>query len=279
MSLKSKFAHKFYIKQFIINNISCQEWMDRYYSDITKNTAIIGYLFSVKEGDTINSEARVLNLYLIDRNYYNGQEVTMNNLTQSWELFLLKSNTEKNHKNKNVFLNPPIQQWLDSKNNWCKKVASQLSKQYNWEFDEMLSEVYYAIMYCYSKGTVYMGNLGYIKTAINNFVLMSIRRNKTRVNQDSGLALSLNTIMTEDSDDESLTLMDMLESNEVIDANVEYNELKTKVMVALKKHFSDKEIDQLFNTKPVLLPMGLYRRLLHFRHTHKLEDIYDEKNC
>ena len=279
MSLKSKFAHKSYIKQFIINEISPEEWIDKYYSDLTENDAIIGYLFSVKEGTAINSEAKVLNLYLINRNYYNGQEVTKYNLLHSWGLFLIKITTEANHKNKNVFLNPPIQQWLDSKDNWCKKVASQLSRQYNWTFEEMLSEVYYAIMYCYSKGTVYMGNLGYIRTAINNSVLMTIRHNKNRINQDSGLAVSLDTIVTTDSDDESLTLMDMIDNNEVIDADIEYNELKTKITNALKDHFSDREIYQLLNIKPIFLPMNLYRRLLEFRHTHKLEDIYDEKNC
>ena len=181
-------------------------------------------------------------------------------------------------QNKILFLNPPIQQWLDSKDNWCKKTASQMAKQYQYSYEEALSEVYYTIMCCYAKGTVYMGNLGYIKTAINNSFLMNIRMNKNRVNQDSGLAVSLNTPINTESDDEEITLMDLIENDENISDKLEYEELKDKLTKLLNKHFSNREIDQLFNNKPVFLPLGLYRRLLAFRNTHKLEDIYDEKN-
>lgn len=279
MSLKSKFAHKFYIEQYIINEMSFQEWQEKQYSKLVENNAIIGYMFSAKEGNVIYDEIEVLNIYLIDRKYYNGQEVTIDNLANAWRLFKCKTLSESNHKDKIVFLNPPIQQWLDSKDNWCKKVASQISKQYNWPFEEALSEVYYTIMYCYSKGTVYMGNLGYIRTAINNSVLMSIRSNKNRVNQDSGLAVSLDTIVTSDSDDEDLTLMDMIESGEEVGSELEYEELKERITNLLSKYFSEREIEQLLTQKPICLPMNLYRRLLNFRKKYKSEDIYDEKNC
>lgn len=279
MSLKSKFAHKFYIEQYIINQMSFQEWQEQQYSKIVEDNAIIGYMFSTKEGNMIYDEIEVLNIYLIDRKYYNGQEVTIDNLTNAWRLFKFKTLNESSHKDKIIFLNPPIQQWLDSKDNWCKKVASQISKQYNWSFDEALSEVYYTIMHCYSKGTVYMGNLGYIRTAINNSVLMSIRMNKNRINQDSGLAVSLDAPITAESDDEELTLLDMITGDDTEMKELEYKQLKERITELLSKDFSKREIDQLFNNKPIFLPKSLYTRLIKWRANHKESDLYDEKNC
>ena len=94
--IKSKSVNKFYIKQFVLNNCdNFQDWCNENYSNITKKDAIIGYLFSVKEGSILCETSYVLNLYLIKREYYSDKEITMNELKDAWELFFIKCKTEK----------------------------------------------------------------------------------------------------------------------------------------------------------------------------------------
>lgn len=275
--IKSKAINKYYIKQFILNNYdNFQDWIDENYSNITKKDAIIGYLFSVKEGDILCETSYVLNLYLIKREYYNDIEITINQLRDAWELFFFKCETEKIHNNKNVFANPPIEQWIDTKENWCKKLAAQLSKQFDKTFDDMLSEIYYNVVRCYKKGTVYMGNLGYIRKSIVNAVLMQLRSDKNKVIQDNGNAISLNTVIIQDSDDEETVLMDMLAiKEEMTEESLEYKDLKNKIVQLLSDSFSPREIEQLISNKQLYLPRSVYVRLLRWRDKHKVEEVYE----
>lgn len=275
--IKSKSINKFYIKQYILNNYNnFQEWSDMNYSNIHNKDAIIGYLFSVKEGNRLCETSYVLNLYLIKHEYYNGKEITINDLKNAWELFFIKCKTESSHTKKNLFANPPVEQWIDTKENWCKKLATQLSKQFDKSYDDTLSEIYYNIVRCYNKGNVYMGNLGYLRKTVVNALLMEKRANKNKIIQDNGNAISLDTVIIQDSDDEETTLMDMLEiKEEMTEDSLEYKEIKEKVVSMLSDTFSLREIDQLINNKQLYLPRSLYSRLLRWRKKHSIEEVYE----
>lgn len=278
--IKSKDKTKFCIEQFILNNVNnFQEWTNERLSNILVDNVIIGYIFSVREGSVLCTDTQVLNLYLIKRKYYNGAEVTIDALVNAWELFLFRCDTEQVKSKKLVFLNPPIKEFIDTKENWCKKLATKLSTKYNKTFDEALSDVYLTIMNCYTRGTVYIGSLSYIERAAHNLILMEIRNNKIRVNQDSGLAVSLDQVVTESANGEELTLLDMIANDENIGSDLEFEQLKTKAISILSKTFSSREIDQILNTKQSLLPRPLYKRLWKWRQTNTMEDLYDEKNC
>ena len=176
MGIKTQHLNKYYIRQYIINDISFQEWKDNEYSKIKDDNIIIGYLFLNKEFKFVQNTL-VFNVYLINRKYYTKGEINLDIIEHDWELFL--SNNEKS-----VFKNTPIECWLDTKDNWCKKMASEVSRTFNIRYDEALSYVYYGIMMAYNRPNVYMGSLNYIKRAIYNTVLKDIRYNKKRINSD-----------------------------------------------------------------------------------------------
>lgn len=274
MAIKSKFANKFYIKQYIINNVSFQEWADNHMVEKLKDNAIIGYLFSTKSNKFLEP-TQVLNVYLIKREYYKKSEISMIELAKDWELFLLKCKESTDYKKHAVFKNPPIEEWLDTKDNWCKKVAGEISATFSMPFQDALSDTYYAIMVCYNKGTIYMGNLNYIKKSVYNKVLMELRANKRRVNLDSGLAISLNTVIGSDSEDNEFTIMDIIpEEEKMTEDSLEYKMLLDNVTKLLSQTFSPREIEQILTKTPAQLPTNVYRRLLTWRYKHSIDEVY-----
>ena len=256
--IKSKENSKFYIEQFIINNYEdFQEfWTDvKAKIDLSTNS-IIGYLYCYKE------PAKVLNLYLINKQYYNGADISAETLDKAWKSF------SKSHST--ICENPPIEKWINTKLNWCKKLATKLSNGYNISFDEALSEVYLAVMRCYCKGTVYMGNLGYIHKAVYSQLNMRLRHDKV-FNQPT---LSLNTVMTDNQDDEPLTIGDLIAAPEDMSQDLEYNELVNRLKTLLSDSFSKREIEQIMNCD-TSLPRPLYRRLFTWRQKHSKEELYE----
>ena len=274
--IKSKEKHKFFIEQYILNNINnFQEWSKNTLNSILKENAIIGYLFSTREGNLLCAEPRVLNLYLINRKYYRGTEITLESLLQAWELFLFKCNTETNKNKKLTFVNPPIKEFIDTKENWCKKLATQLSRKYHKSFDEALSDVYYAIMRCYTRSNVYIGNLGYIEKTAHTLIMLEKRLNKVNVNQDSNLACSLDQKIVESDDGEELTLLDIIAGDNKEMCELEYEQLKIQIANLLSKDFTSREIYQLLNKEPLFLPINLYKRLVLWRMKHKESELYE----
>ena len=257
--IKSRDNSKYYIEQYIINKYSKDDF-EQFVKDTEetrKNNAIVGYHFMVKE------PAYVLNLYLIDREHYRGPQIFLSVLKLDWESFFVNKQP--------VFINPPIELWLNTKMNWCKKLANRLSKQYNKSYEECLSEVYLAVMKCYSKNTVYMGNLLYIEKAAHSNMLTNCRKEKREVE-----TVSLETIVTTSSDGEQLTIADMV-ADENEQNTIDYKLLLDKVIKVLSKSFSEREIETLLKFQGYELPRNLYRRLLKWRQIHKSEDFVNEE--
>ena len=185
---KARSLNKYFIKQYIINEISYQDWLESNKTDVVDNNKVVGYLFTQQTIKGL-SQARILNLYLIDKSKAR-QYVSLDDLQRDWQLFLLSCD-EKDKVY--LFRNPPIENWLDTKDNWCKKTANMISKQFVITYEEALSYVYMSVMKVYNKKIVYMGNLDYIRNTIINDIRMDLRYNRNRINQDSGLAVSSNT--------------------------------------------------------------------------------------
>ena len=273
-------TNKFYIKQFVINDNSFQEWAKNNLDDVLSKDAIIGYIFNTKKIKDFAETPVILNLYLIDKDKQYTKSISEDKLGNAWELFFNKYNNCKKEYIA-IFQNPPIENWLDTKDNWCKKIASEISKTFGWSFDEALSETYIAILKCYHKGNVYLGNLNYLKKSVYNSVLMSIRDNKKKIFCSTGKAISLDTVIGSDSDHDGndLYLSDMLAAEELeTEDSLEYQMLLNNVKDMLRKTFSEREIDQIINYKSIYLPNALYKRLLDWRKKHSVEELYEERN-
>lgn len=269
MAIKSKELSKFYIEQIILeDNNNPGNWTEPQFQSICRHDKLIGFLFSVKNGVKFGEPIKVLNLYLIKPLYYKKEDISLDCLKVAWLEFIAKMATEKQYTKMIVFKNPPIEQWMDTKENWCKKQAAKVAEQFNWSFDEALSEVYYTIMKCYSKEHVYMGNLGYIQTSIYNNVRMCIRFNKNRLNQASGRCTSLDQTIMESDDGEEITLADCIGEDDSHYIKVEYEDFERDCKALLSKSFSPREIDQILTQKAGYLPMNLYRRLVSWRKQH-----------
>jgi hypothetical protein len=240
------------------------------------NDAIIGYIFNTKKVKNFAETPIVLNLYLIDKNKSYNKSISEEKLGNAWELFFNKyDNCKKDYVA--IFQNPPIENWLDTKDNWCKKIANEISRTFSWSFEEALSETYIAILKCYHKGNVYLGNLNYLKKSIYNSVLMTLRDNKKKVFCSTGKALSLDTPIGTDTENNELYLSDMIADEvEANEESLDYQFLLKNVKSLLSKTFSEREIDQILNYKTIYLPTSLYKRLCDWRKKHSVEELYEE---
>lgn len=219
------------------------EWDESEFSKICNGKNVVGYLF-------ISGK---LKLYLSNNK---SRNITIKDLKSDYDKFKVSE--------KPVYRNPPLPMWLETKDNWCKKIANKLALKYNLHFENVLSEVYLSICKCYKKG-VYLGNLGYIERAIINNLLCSIRYDKNRLYDKNILLISLDMNIG-DSEDGSLTLCDILPSDEDPFKEIEYKQLENALIKELSVMFSTREIEQIINCERVkYLPVSVYRRLLRFR--------------
>lgn len=268
-------TNKFYIKQFIINDSNFQEWAENNLNNLLVKNNVIGYIFNTKKVKNFTETPIILNLYLIDKNKECIKSVSVDKLASAWELFFNKYNSDNNDYIA-LFQNPPIENWLDTKDNWCKKIANEVSKTFNWPFEEALSEVYIAVLKCYHKGNIYLGNLNYLRKSIYNSVLMVLRANKNKLFTSNGKAISLDTVIGDDSDNNELYLSDLIASKEEVkEESLEYQMLLKQIKELLSKSFSSREIEQIINYKTIYLPANLYKRLCDWRKKHSVEEIYE----
>ena len=238
-------------------------WTDEEYKSITDNEAVIGY-FMKQDGEQMK-----MNIYLIPEKHSKGNIVTKNDLKLAYAQWLI--NIRYNQNKKLVqFHNPPIENWLDTKEQWIKKTANKLSRTFNKPYDEMLSHVHYAIVKAFNKDGVYVGNLGYIERSAYNEVLMDIRNNRNKLIIDNTEKVSSLDEQFE-IDGTVHTLNDLYGEEDKGIAEMEFNETAEEIKKALSYTFSDREIDQIINSQGQL-PLNLYRRLLNWRKTHKRGD-------
>ena len=258
--------NKFYIKPLDITNMSFQEF-EVTMQDILKDDKLVGYFYDGKKPE------KTLNLYLIKRKYYDGPEICISDYT--WKLFLSKTPESNNYL---LFENPPIELWLDTKNNWCKKIASILSKKFDMKYDEALSHLYMAVVKCYARGLAYMGNLSYVYKAAYHEILMYKRFCKKRfiTENNTGNTISMNTVIDTSSDGEDITLEDALPAPEdVSETSLGYRELLQNCKDLLSDSFSPREIEQiiLLEGSETSLPINLYARLARWRNKHSVKEV------
>ena len=238
-------------------------WTDEEYKSITYNEAVIRY-FMKQDGEQMK-----MNIYLITEKQSKGNIVTKNDLKLAYAQWLINMRYNQNKKLVQ-FRNPPIENWLDTKEQWIKKTANKLSRTFNKPYDEMLSHVHYAIVKAFNKDGVYVGNLGYIERSAYNEVLMDIRNNRNKLIIDNTEKVSSLDEQFE-IDGTVHTLNDLYGEEDKGIAEMEFNETAEEIKKALSYTFSDREIDQIINSQGQL-PLNLYRRLLTWRKTHKRGD-------
>ena len=279
MPIKSQEISKYYIEQIILTDDNNPEiWNEQYYKEtICHGDKCIGYLFNLKEATNIVSKLKVLNLYLIKPEYYLEDSIENDELKEKLKLFEANCAEGEKYTNKmNVFRNPPLKNWMDTKENWCKKLAHKLTQQFNLTFDDALSEVYYTVVKCYSKSFVYMGNLGYIQTAAYNNIRMHYRTEVKKLNQDYNGCESLDQkISTSNNDNEEVKLIDAIPAEKDFELKeFEYNELEQDCKDLLSDTFSPRDIDQIIKNGAGYLPMNIYRKLLRWRKQHNEKELY-----
>lgn len=258
--VNSKDKSKYEIKNYIFNSFcSLDLWTELTKTLDINKSAIIGYHMSTMM--TCGVPAYIVNVYTINRHYYNGLEVTKATLNKAWERF-------SHNPSERLFQNPPIKEWFDSKINWCKKLATKICEEYGEQFDEVLSLIYFVILKLFNREHVYIGNLGYIETSVYNEIKSAFRRRK-----HEPLMLSLDETISDD--DDSLKLEDMIAYDDSMsDETLEYKELYNRAHELLSKHFSEREIDSILNTPQNCLPRQTYIKLAKFRYNYNIEDLY-----
>lgn len=264
-------SNKYYIEEFTLSNTNNPlTWTEESLLDALKGAKIIGYIFIVKE----NSSYR-LNLYLIHSGAYDS--VSLSELQIAWTQFINKLITEKSKNKRIVFKNPPLDEWIKTKENWCKQEAYKITKKFNWEFDEALSQVYWVIVKLYQKKTVYMGNLGYLQTAIMNSILRHHRFMRNRLVLGHENVVSGDQWVKLSADDDTLvTVFDTIGVEDPYFAEQEYLDFEQEVRELMRDKFSDRELDQIFTQRSGYLPMNLYIRLLKWRAKHNIKEFVNQ---
>lgn len=222
--------------------------IDEFYNIITGK--IIGYIFIKGK----------LTIYLINKCKEN-EELDLVDIYNGYLKYIAM--------NRHVFVNPPLEYWLESKLNWCHKIANKLSTQFNITAEDALSDIYFIITYCYNKGNVYLGSLNYLEKSSMNMHLIKLRKSKF---ENSIISL----YSTLDKEDGDLELCDIIGEEDDGYADLEYQCVKDKAIKMLKRNFSPREIDQILNVAPSILPHSLLQRLYIWRSKNKKEDLYDE---
>lgn len=243
-------------------------WTEDTFKDKLSNGEVVGYLLRRLTGK-FNTSSFLLTLYVIKPEYIETANAfislnTLRNVFIDWLEGLVDT---PDHI---VFCNPPIKEWLDTKENWVKKIAGALASKYRMPYDECLSALFYVIMVCYNKKTVYMGNLNYLEIAANNKIKMDIRDMKNRLHGNHPLVISLDVELADD--DNGVTALHDVVGGQCnpCHAEYEYEAFEEAVMDDLEKDFSQREIEQILSRNQ--LPIPLYRRLLKWKKTHKRSD-------
>ncbi len=258
--------YQYYIKQFVCNDENNPAlWTDEVFSELVDKNSVIGYLFRNKGNIAFGKNVITLNLYIINPQYYKGEIVDLTELQVAWEAM---SDRDK------MFKNPPIEQWLDTKREWCNKLAMNLVKKYGLEFDEAMSEIYLALLKAYDKSTVYVGNLAYIENAVNNNIRSNYRKDKKKLFLDNPRVISGEiAISREDEDDRPITLFDILSIEDEYYASKDFEELEETIDKMLLEEFSQREIEQIKTLPASFIPRAIYRRLIRWRQKHSIEEV------
>lgn len=256
-------SNKYYIEEFSLDNTNNPlTWTEGSLLNALKGAKIIGYIFIVKEASSYK-----LNLYLIRSGAYDS--IPLSELQIAWTQFI----TEKSKSKRMVFKNPPLDEWIKTKDNWCKQEANKIMKQFHWEFNEALSQVYWVIVRLYRKKTVYMGNLGYLQTAIMNSIRQHHRfmRNKLVLGHENVVSGD-QWVKSSANDDTIVTVFDTIGIDEPYFAEQDYADFEQEVRGLMREAFSDRELDQIFTQRSGYLPMNLYKRLLKWRAKHNIKE-------
>jgi len=255
--------NKYYIKQYVINNYSFQDWKTNFEND-EPNSVIVGYLFHTKS-NKFGVNTSLLNLYLVNKKYYHQEGIRDEVIQQDWELFFTTYERR--------WHNPPLEIWLNTKDNWCKKLANKLSTKFNRTYEDALSDVYYAIIKCYNKKTIYMGSLDYISRSVTTDILMSLRKSRFYVGE-----ISSNEVLGTDKDGNELTIEDTLqdENDDCGQKDLEYQDVYKRCVDLMQQNFSDREIEQIITHPFKLLDRNVYQRLLKFRNKHSVEEVLEK---
>ena len=251
------------------------QWTDASLDKLVNKQTIVGYILKpIKIGLDLHSS---LNLYVID-----AKDVTdlnkvitlqvLKNVFMQWIESLAEDPTSY------LFRNPPLDKWLETKENWIKKVTHKLSESYNQAYDECLSSLYMTILHCYSKENVYMGNLHYLVIAANNKLKIEHRYMRNRLTGEHPDAVHLDAVPSDFNaglENSISSLHEVIGGQEdpFIQKEKSFEMLAT-IKADLLEEFSEREIDQIINASGYL-PNTLYRKLLKWRKTHKREDYYE----
>lgn len=222
--------------------------------------AILGYIFSYKD------KGLTLDLYI---SKLSKEGLSESSIIEDYYKFC----KETNLKSLRIFKNPDINEWIITKDNWCRSMARLMSKKYGLEFEEALSNIYFTISCLYNKNTVYMGNLKYISKAIESNIQKNYYANRNKLTLDNINVKSLYTTLNAGDDDKLLTLEDVLGKEDNYYAESDFADTLEEIKASLRLVLSNREIEQILNLNGTgFLPKSTYNRLLEWRKKHKYSD-------
>lgn len=273
--MREREIHKYFIESLVINDENNPRmWDEADWSRITKGHAVIGYLFSTKKSK-FGVFGKTLNLYLINRKFYRKSEVSLNDLRSAeyeFEQKCVQYPNEKQFAKRMVFKNPPIEEWLATKDNWIAKTAKEFADGWQITYDEALSSVYFIIAEFYHRGDIYMGNLHYIYIGVLNKLRMKERHDKNRLYGKNVISGESPRYVDKDGNVESW--FDTIGTEDPKYLERDYNDFVDDLKRYMSKDFSPRELDQIFTVPQVsLLPQNLYHRLLRWRSKHTKQEV------
>ena len=269
--------HKYFIESLIINSENDpMQWTSDDWERVTKGHSVIGYLFCTK-AVKFGIYGKTLNLYLINKKHHCNSEVNSKDIYFAASEFYnlcMKYPDEKDYTKRMVFKNPPIEEWLATKDNWISKTTKELSESWEMSYDEVLSIVYSTIVEFFHKGTIYMGNLNYIYKGIVNNLRLKERYDKNRLYGDNVISGESARYIDKDGNIESW--FDTIGEDDPAHIERDYRDLVDDIKRAMRKDFSEREVEQIFTVSNVgYLPRNLYIRLLKWRSKHNVKEFYD----
>ncbi len=250
-------------------------WDESAFNTLLEESTLVGYLLSNKKDGQHCSMS--LNLYLLPlTSFYEGTLDTIRlSYTYLKTAFIQWLEVLTTNPNSFQFRNPPLDLWLDTRLNWINAVCVKIHNKFGTDISDATSTAYMTILTLYNKGSVYIGNLHYLKIAIFTAIKKEHYYMRNRLTGGHPKAIHLDAT----PGDFTLSIEnDITSFHEIITAPTweteeeqRYTEIWENLKEDLKEEFSDREIEQICKGSQYM-STSLYRRLLKWRNSHDLDD-------
>ena len=247
---------KYEIITYITNDMLYNEFLEKLYEKALYYNIIGYHIQRNKKYAKFGQAVEKVQLFCVDGK--TGIDIISN---------IIDSLCKVRNNNTIEYKNPPLENWIPTHSSWVNKEVFKFAKQFNLDFDDVLSEMYQVLLKAKNKN-IYLSNISYLKTMFVHHMRTLYRDNKPKF-----ATIALDTTI----DDDNNTLMDVIANDMMLpEMNMEYNLFLKTVKSLLRRTFTEREITMILDgNSSNAVDRSLHRKLIIWREKHDTNEIYE----